>query len=180
MKLDISKWQEFELGKLFDIGGSTTTPKNKLEKIGIGKYPYVTTQATQNGIAGYYNFYTEMGHCLTIDSAVLGVCFYQEKEFSASDHVEVLRPKFLMSKNIALFFCVILNKMRQILGYKYDKKRSQTAIKQEKILLPISSKDKPDWEFMENYIKQSKKDIEKLLKIYAMLNSKVSNGGGGG
>lgn len=129
--LDTSGWREFKIGDLFDISGSRTTPKNKLEQIGEGKYPYITTQATNNGIAGYYATYTEKGHCLTIDSAVLGICFYQEQDFTASDHVEILRPKFFMSKEVAIFFTVLLNKTGSILGYAYNKKRSQTAIKTE-------------------------------------------------
>ena len=137
--LDTSGWREFRLGDLFDISGSRTTPKNKLEQIGEGKYPYITTQATNNGIAGYYATYTEKGHCLTIDSAVLGVCFYQEQDFTASDHVEILRPKFFMSKEVAIFFTVLLNKTGSILGYAYNKKRSQTAIKTESIKLPVDS-----------------------------------------
>ncbi|HED7232452.1 TPA: restriction endonuclease subunit S [Campylobacter jejuni] len=55
-----SNWKEFKLEDLFEIGGSKTTPKKTLEEIGNGNYPYITTQATENGVAGYYNFYTDI------------------------------------------------------------------------------------------------------------------------
>ncbi|HED7246049.1 TPA: restriction endonuclease subunit S [Campylobacter jejuni] len=170
-----SNWKEFKLEDLFEIGGSKTTPKKTLEEIGNGNYPYITTQATENGVAGYYNFYTEKGGCLTIDSAVIGVCFYQESDFSASDHVEILRPKFNMSKNIALFFAILLNRTKNILGYAYDKKRSQTALKQEYINLPLNSKGEIDWQFMEESIKQTKQEIQNIINIYKLL----ANGGRG-
>ena len=127
------KIKEFRLDEIFEISGSKTTPKLKLEEIGLGKFPYVTTQATSNGIAGFYNFWTEKGNCITIDSAVLGTAFYQKENFSASDHVEILRPKFKINEKIALYFATLLNRMARVLDYSYGKKRSQKALKNEKI-----------------------------------------------
>ena len=72
--LNTSKWKEFFLSDLFDIGGSKTTKVEELENYGVGKYPYVTTKASNNGVDGFYDFYTEDGNCLVIDSAVLGYC----------------------------------------------------------------------------------------------------------
>ena len=150
--IDITKWKKFRITDLFDISGSTTTKKSILENSGSGIYPYVTTQATNNGIFGYYAIQTEKGNCLTVDSAVLGTCFYQEKDFSASDHVEILTPKFVMSKNIALFLSTIINKTGSIIGYNYAKKRSQKALAQEVIYLPVTQDGSPDWEYMEQFI----------------------------
>lgn len=174
MKFDTSGWGEFKLSDLFEISGSTTTPKQELEKYGNGEYPYITTQAIYNGIAGYYNKWTEQGQCLTIDSAVLGTCFYQSKNFSASDHVEILRPKFTINREIGLFLSIIINRMGNILGYAYTKKRSQTALKKEKISLPTNKDGKPDWEFMENTIKSTQNKMTKIIKAYEL----VKNGGG--
>ncbi|CUU83799.1 restriction endonuclease subunit S [Campylobacter hyointestinalis] len=146
-------WQEFKIGDLFEVSGSKTTSKIHLEKIGAGKYPYITTQATNNGIAGYYDFYTEMGNCLTIDSAVLGSCFYQKDNFSASDHVEILRPKkFTLNSKLALYFTSLFNKNIVILGYSYTKKRNQIRIKNEIVKLPVNNLGEIDFDFMESFI----------------------------
>lgn len=150
--IDTTKWGKFKITDLFDVSGSTTTKKSILEQSGEGQYPYVTTQATNNGIFGYYAIITEKGMCLTVDSAVLGSCFYQEKDFSASDHVEILRPKFNMTKNIALFLSTLINKNGTMLGYSYAKKRSQKAIRAENIFIPIKSDGTPDWDYMEQFI----------------------------
>jgi len=151
IKLDTSKWQYFKLHDLFEIKGSKTTPLKKLEGYGEGKYPYVTTQATNNGISGFYNFKTEEGNILTVDSAVLGYCSYQPIDFSASDHVEKLIPKFELNKYLAMFFTTILN-LEQY-RYNYGRKSCQERMKKSKIKLPVDEKGNPDWQFMEDFIK---------------------------
>lgn len=150
ISLDAESWQNFELTKLFNIKGSKTIPLLELEEYGKGKFPYVTTQATNNGIDGFFDFYSENGNVLTADSAVLGYCAYQELPFSASDHVEKLIPKFKMNKYIAMFFTTILN-LEQY-RYNYGRKCSQTRMKKISIKLP-EKKGKPDFKYMENYIK---------------------------
>ena len=143
-------WQAFPLTTLFDIKGSKTTPILTLATYGEGNYPYVTTQATNNGTEGFYDFFTEQGNVLTVDSAVLGYCSYQATNFSASDHVEKLIPKFEMNKYVAMFLVTILN-LEQY-RYNYGRKCSQTRMKQISIKLPTKT-GQVDWMFMENYIK---------------------------
>lgn len=143
-------WQYFPLPQLFKIKGTKTTPVLELEEYGVGEYPYVTTQATNNGVEGFYNYYTEEGNVLTVDSAVLGYCSYQPLKFSASDHVEKLIPKFKMNKYVALFLTTVIN-LEQY-RYNYGIKCSQTRMRNASIKLP-SKNGEPDFEFMENYIK---------------------------
>lgn len=144
------KWQYFNLANLFKIAGSKTTPLLELEGYGKGLYPYVTTQATNNGVEGFYNFFSEDGNALTVDSAVLGYCSYQPLNFSASDHVEKLMPKFKLNKYIAMFLITILNQEQY--RYNYGRKACQARMKEIKIKLP-SKNDQPDFEFMEDFIK---------------------------
>jgi hypothetical protein len=150
IQLDTLNWQYFSLSQLFNIKGTKTTPILELEEYGDGKYPYVTTQATNNGVEGFYNYYTEEGNVLTVDSAVLGYCSYQPLAFSASDHVEKLIPKFSMNKYVALFLTTVIN-LEQY-RYNYGIKCSQTRMRKAYIKLP-SKNGVPDFEFMESYIK---------------------------
>ncbi len=153
ISLNDSKWQEFKISDLFYVVGTKTTPKLTLNEYGYGDHPYITTRATNNGIDGFYDFKTEKGNVLTIDSATIGHTTYQEADFSASDHVEKLIPicHKKMNKYIALFFKTILNKEQY--RYGYGRKFNQTRIKETVINLPVVSKDLPDWQFMEDYIK---------------------------
>ncbi|MBR1373915.1 restriction endonuclease subunit S [bacterium] len=112
LPFDTTSWQSFKLSDLFDISGTKTTKLDELESYGSGKYPYVTTQATNNGVAGFYNYFTEKGNVLVIDSAVAGFCSYQAFNFSASDHVEKLTPKFRLDSYIGAYLATIINKER--------------------------------------------------------------------
>ncbi len=149
---DILSWKGYKLSDLFIIKGTTTTTIDFLESIGKGDYPYVTTQATNNGVKNTYDFYTEEGNVLVIDSAVRGYCSYQELPFSASDHTEKLIPKnFDLNKYIALFLTTIINKEQ--FRYSYGRKYNQMRIKDTEIKLPTDKGGNPDWQYMENYIK---------------------------
>jgi restriction endonuclease S subunit len=152
IKLDFKSenWKEFPLTDLFEISGSKTTSILDLEDYGTGPYPFVTTAATNNGVEGLYNHYTEDKNILTVDSAVIGYCSYQPLPFSASDHVEKLKPKFEIDKHIGLFLATIMNKEQY--RYNYGRKASQTRLKQRSIKLPVKN-DQPDWEFMRLFIK---------------------------
>ncbi len=152
IELDVNSWSEFYLGdkKYFDINGSKTKPVLELEEYGKGKYPYITTQATNNGIDGFYDYYTEDGGVITFESAVIGYCAYQPLPFSASDHVEKLIPKFEINKYIALFLVTVLNQEQY--RYNYGRKCSQIRMRKMAIKLPAKN-GKPNFKLMENYIK---------------------------
>ena len=150
-KLNTQEWKWFKYTDLFTISGSKTTPLEELESYGKGEYPYVTTQAVNNGIEGYYNYWTEKGGVLTVDSAVLGFCSYQERNFSASDHVEILTPLFEMNRYVALFLTTLINKEQY--RYSYGRKCSQIKLRNARIKLPVTPEGTPDWQFMEDYIK---------------------------
>jgi type I restriction-modification system DNA methylase subunit len=152
IELNTKHWYKFKLNddSLFDIKGSKTTPILELEEYGNGAYPFVTTQATNNGVEGFYNYYTDEGNILTVDSAVLGYCSYQPFQFSASDHVEKLIPKFQLNKYIAMFLTTVLNQEQY--RYNYGRKAAHIRLNTSYIKLPVKN-GKPDFKFMENYIK---------------------------
>lgn len=118
------KWKKILLNSLFNICGSKTTPLDELLHVGGGKYPYVTTQSTNNGVAQYFDYFTEIGNVLTVDSAITGFCSYHNINFSASDHVEKFIPKFKLNKQLAKFLTFIINCNQEKFSYGY--KASQT------------------------------------------------------
>ena len=149
--INTEEWELFKIPDLFTIGGTKTTPIEDLEYSGPGEYPYVTTQATNNGVRGFFGIMTEACYgVLTIDSAVCGYCSYQSAPFSASDHVEKLTPRFDMDIYVAMFFVTLLN-MEQY-RYNYGRKCSQSRLKQAQIGLPVDSAGKPSFNFMREYI----------------------------
>lgn len=155
LELKVSDWKEVIIedndNPLFKVTGSRSIVKYDIKDYGIGKYPYVVTSSENNGVEGLYNYYTEEGNVLTIDSATVGSCFYQEYRFSASDHVEKLIPQFKQfNKYIALFIATVIN-LEQI-RYGYGRKFAQKRIKPTKIKLPMKNR-KIDFDYMERFIK---------------------------
>lgn len=151
-KLETDNWKYIELSQLFEITGTKTTSLEQLELYGEGNYPYVTTQSTNNAVAGKYNYYTEEGNVLVIDSAVKGFCSYQESKFSASDHVEKLIPKIQFNKYIGLFIATIINK--ENFKYNYGRKFNQEKIRKTKIKVPVNEKNIIDLIYIEKYMKE--------------------------
>jgi hypothetical protein len=150
--LDFANWKEFEVSTLFDVSGTRTTSLYDLETMYLqGEFPYITTRATNNGVAGYYDHKTEDGNVLVADSAVVGYVSYQAENFTASDHVELLKPKFELNKYIAMFIRTVF--MKGSYKYAYGRKFNQNRIKATRLLLPATSDGNPDWLFMEDYIK---------------------------
>lgn len=156
VEIDISSWKEYIIDddtdeSLFSVEGSKSIVKYEVKEYGEGNYPYVVTSSENNGVEGMYDYYTEDGNVLTIDSATIGSCFYQELKFSASDHVEKLIPRYEnFNKYIGLFISTVIN-LEQA-RYGYGRKFAQKRIKPTTIKLP-SKNGKPDYEFIEKFIK---------------------------
>ncbi len=150
--LDFSNWESITIDELFAVTGSTTTDRKILEvnHKTDKRYPFVTTQATNNGVRDFYDIHTEKGKILTIDSAVIGFCAYQPFSFSASDHVEKLLPNFEMNIYRGLFIATVINKEQY--RYSYGRKFNQDRIRATSIKLPFNAGN-VDWDFIENYMK---------------------------
>ncbi len=151
--INMKDWKEFDINDLFKIKGSSSISIEELnKKYDFGEYPYVTRTEKNNGITGFYDYKTVIANVLTIETTLSGLCFYHDYEFSTGDHIAILRPKnFKLNKYIALFIKTIWRKN----SYKYTYGRPAIIenIKQTKLLLPATKDGKPDFEFMENYIK---------------------------
>jgi hypothetical protein len=154
LNLENVKFGDFVLNEIFDITGTKTTTIHKLKEIGQGEYPYVTTSSKNFGQNGFFNYYTELGHVLTLESAVSGVCFYQEKNFTASDHVEKLTPKFDVTKQFMIYMSVLIN--RQNFRFNYGRKANQERIKKMVISLPIKKDGSIDFQFINQFINECK------------------------
>ena len=169
LTLDSVKWEEFFIGGtngIFDVSGTKTTHPNDLKK--DGTIPRVTCAATNNAIDDFYqNEATEIGGVLTVDSATDGYVSYQSNDFIATNHVEKIMNKTgKINKYIGLFLKIAIDKSK--LGkYSYGYKFSQKRIIRQKIKLPIDKQDNPNWQFMEDYIKQEMKEqSQKIVNYY--------------
>jgi hypothetical protein len=159
MKIDTSNWTAFKMSALFNIKGVRTVTVETLEtNYTGGHFPYITRTEKNNGFSGYYDYKTAPANVLTIETTLSGLCYFHEYEFSTGDHIAVLFPKgFELNRSRALFIKAVWRKN----AYKYDYGRPATIkrIKETYIVLP-SKNGKPDWEYIENYVKSLESKIQ--------------------
>lgn len=161
------KWKKFKLTDLFELhlAKGDLQPK-KLEN---GDIPLVSAGMTNNGIVmnikeGDGKSEKFNSNVITID--MFGKAFYQNKDFFAVSHgrVNILKPKFKLNYYIGSFFVSVFDK-KLIGDFSFSKMCSQGRLQNETILLPVNKKGMPDFELMENFIKQIEKENNSLLKM---------------
>ena len=170
-KIDLKNkdWKEFNLSNIFP----EIQRGKRLKKADhlTGSTPYVSSTAMNNGIDGFIGNDTGVrifSKCLSLaNSGSVGACFYQPTNFVASDHVTKLENgKF--NKYIYLFLSSVVSRISE--KYSFNREINDTRIKKEKILLPINKNGKPDFQFMEDYMKAIEYRQLKAYKDYISKN----------
>lgn len=148
--IDFSQWKEFRVGDIFiteKIRGECP-PFNSLER---GSVDVVSTTELNNGVIGKYDVEKAYNHKITVSfNGACGYFSFHENFFNANGDIGILKEKFTLNKFNAMFLCTILNKLSY--KYQYGRKLNGNRLKDEIILLPTKD-NKPDWAYMENYIK---------------------------
>ena len=130
------------------------------------------TSGFNNGVTDTYTTAEHQGNCITVasDGALMGTAFYQKEPFSTSNIVSTLTPfsSTPLNEYNALFLCAIIYQKRGEfgwLGYKFSVDRVRNLM----VLLPADNAGNPDWDYMENYIKElttkTSKNIDLLSKV---------------
>lgn len=166
-KLVEKEWREFFVSEIFTKiqRGKRLTKGNQQN----GEVPYVSSTAANNGVdnfIGNSKGVRTFENCLTLaNSGSVGSTFFHHYTFVASDHVTALileRP----NKYIFLFLSGIIRRLEE--KYSFNREINDKRIQREKILLPVNSDGLPDWQFMEDFIKQKEqKQIADLKDYYA-------------
>ena len=144
-----SLWKEFDITSLFKLSKGKYYPKSSYGK---GNTPLISATDTNNGIADYTDLEpTYQGNCLTLGKVKMSV-YYQESPFCCSHDVTVLEPMYKFNQYIGMFVKVVLQQDQY--RYNYGRQIQLNVAKGIKIKLPVDANGNPDWDFMENYIKQ--------------------------
>lgn len=156
MNLNVETWKEFRLGDIFEIKkGKRLTSDEQVD----GATPYVGAIDSNNGIANYIGQSPiHEGNTISLSyNGSVGEAFYQPRPFWATDDVNVLYFRkengVEFNKYIAMFFCTILHKEKY--RYSYGRKWVLESMRSSIIKLP-QKQGKPDFTFMEDYIKSLK------------------------
>lgn len=149
-KIDTSGWKEFLVGKLFDVvKGTRLTKANMIP----GDIRFIGSSAMNNGCTAMVGNTENMHPANTITvcyNGSVGETFYQDQPFLASDDVNVLYPKFDMTKEIALFIAPLIKSVSA--RYNYVDKWKQEEMIAGAIKLPVDLSGEPDWAYMDEYM----------------------------
>ena len=163
LTLDSVEWGEFFIGGetgLFDVASTSSgIDKNKLNQSG-GNIPYITRSEENNGINLFVSdeqnskYQKDAGGVITIGLDTQTV-FYQPQEFYTGQNIQILKNEKL-SKYSSLFIIPLLKIQMEKFNWGGNG-ATLTRLKRTRIVLPIDLKGKPNWKFMEDYIKQEMK-----------------------
>jgi len=156
MNLDISHWEDFYIFQLFPTmyKAHAYTKDDLIESKNLSdSIRYITRTDCNNGC----EFralkdkldYIEDENAITIGDTT-ATCYYQDEQFIAGDHIVVLRSKWL-NWTLAMFILTEL-KMEQY-KYSYGRAFIMDRIANTIIKLPVDELGKPNWNYVEKYIK---------------------------
>lgn len=149
--MDTSTWKWFRYDEIFDIRkGKRLTKENMTE----GSIRYIGAIDSNNGLSAYIGNDSQLhqGNTISVSyNGSIGFAFYQEKEFWATDDVNVLYPRFSLNRYIAMFLCHLIE--REQYRFCYGRKWDLEAMNKSKIKLPVTQEGTPDWQYMEDFVK---------------------------
>lgn len=157
--LKFGVWKEFKFGEIVEIKSTSSG----IDKIALGEdgpkiYPYITrSESKPNGIDAYVSQQLEpldKGNQITLGLDTQTI-FYQNDDFYTGQNIQIITYDAINKYNA--FF--LIGVLRQFLKEKFGWGGNGATLKRLRnmyISLPAKMVDgeyKPDWEFMENYIK---------------------------
>lgn len=147
------KWKPFYIDEIFSVKSGKRLESYNMES---GTRPFIGAIDSGNGITNYISNVND-----SLDKNVLGVnyngngmaiSFYHSYECVFSDDVKRFHlKKYPDNKYVLLFFKTII--LQQKPKYNYGYKFNGTRMKRQIIVLPVNNEGNPDYEYMEQYIK---------------------------
>ena len=169
--MDTSTWKWFRYDEIFDIkhGFYNKKPEDNPE----GDIPFIGATDSNNGVTSHSDLETiaittKTGdgsnspmsekifeNCIAVtNNGSVGYAYYQAKPFTCTHDVNPLYLKgHEINPYIALFLCTIIEKER--FRWAYGRKWRPIRMPSSMIKLPVTPQGTPDWQYMENFIKDT-------------------------
>ena len=161
--IDTSTWKEFRVGDLFDMSLSKDDiqPKSIVE----GNIPLISSSKTNNGIVAYIQdekATLQKAGTITVD--MFGKAFYQSNHYYCVSHgrVNILTPKFDINEYIGLFIASAIERVSDE-KYEFNSMCTGTKLAEDIIYLPTTSTGEPDWQYMEDYMRNIMNKSEQII-----------------
>lgn len=163
LKLTDVEWGEFKVGDIFEIftGSLIDNPKS-------GTIPRITATDVNNGVAMFTSRYEEKARYFSnfISVSFLGSVFYHKDTVSLDMKIHGIKPcRYELKSESALFLIPLIKNFS--FKYSYGYQLSTRILVNQKLMLPINFQGQPNWQFMEDYIKQEQKQqAQKIIDYY--------------
>lgn len=174
MKLTTKNWKEFRIGDLFDQIGKTAIKKS-FDKRNTPEDEFIIPALSSKIDNNSFGFYVREEDHLLINRLCLSVTlngdagkvYVQNKAFAIAQDAYAIYLKddfnILNNEAIYLFLATIMEKVLMP-KYGYTNKATWNKVKKETLLLP-SKNDEPDWDFMEEFIKEIEEENKEKLAV---------------
>lgn len=152
------KWAAFRVSDIFNISTGSLAAKSIIKD---GNFPRITARSTDNGIDSFTQLNTLFRtneNCVSI--SFLGSCFYQpyNASYDMKIHSVTIKNRPL-NRHIGLFLANQFN--REFKKFSYGNQLSSTDLVRQHVLLPVAADGAPDWQFMEDFMRQKEQQILK-------------------
>lgn len=127
----------------------------------VGDVPLISARNCDNGVKAFVSIPNERlhrGHAITLNNdgdGGAGLAYYQPMEFALDTHVTDLRPRDSsgnLSRYAMQFVAASISKQRTLFGH--GRSISLKRLNLLRVMLPIDESSNPDWQFMEDYIRE--------------------------
>lgn len=163
-------WRWFYYDEIFEIRKGFYNKKPETES--LGTIPFIGATDSNNGITSKLDIATIeatsktgdglnaplsekifKANCITVsNNGSIGYAFYQPEKFTCTHDVNPLFLKdYKLNVYIAMFLCTLIEKDKY--RWTYGRKWRPSRMPKSLIKLPVCEDGKPDWKWMENYIK---------------------------
>lgn len=144
-------WALFALADIFEVRkGKRVTKASR----GPGTTRFIGASEKNNGITDMCDLDPIFEpHCLTVpyNGNSVGIAFYQDEPFFASDDVQVLIPREDVSRWALLFVAALIRFERSRFSYGY--KWNMARMRRTEVRLPATSDGQPDWSYMDSVMR---------------------------
>lgn len=176
LSLDSKNWSVFRVLDLFDYRRGN---QNNMASLSPGNHMLISAKNINNGLKGFFVSNDEKrgvykGHCITLNNdgdGGVGLAYYQPCDFLLDTHVYALYPKAPISRYVMLYIAQALSKQRVCFSHGYS--ISQDRLKTMKVMLPTDEQGNPDYNFMEQYIKERKEQLMRKYRMFIGENAQV-------
>lgn len=164
LSLNDRTWKAFKLIDLFEYNRGN---QNKMNSLTDGDYPLVSAKNINNGLKAFVkendkSIYDGNSMSLNNDGdGGVGIAYYQPHDYYLDSHCTALYPKNTKSRLVMLFLCASTTKQRSLFSHGHS--ISEKRLKKIMIMLPIAYDGRPDYAFMEQYIRERE---DKLKQKY--------------